>query len=210
MKRLPLLAGLACLALIWGGPLLGQWRDSFTAHMVAHMGVVAIAAPLLALGLAGTRWDISGRSALFSPLPASILDLCVVAAWHAPAMRAAATAFPLVTAAEQASFLAAGLVLWLACLGQGGTGRHERSAAGALGLLFTSIHMTLLGALLTLSPRPLYGAGEVTCFGISLSAQADQQFGGVAMLLIGAAAYMAGGLALLARVLSAPHKEAAR
>ena len=49
MRRACLALGLAMLALVWLGPLLGAYRESFAAHMLAHMGVVAIAAPLLAL-----------------------------------------------------------------------------------------------------------------------------------------------------------------
>ena len=49
MRRACLALGLAVLALVWLGPLLGAYRESFAAHMLAHMGVVAIAAPLLAL-----------------------------------------------------------------------------------------------------------------------------------------------------------------
>ncbi len=64
------------------------------------------------------------------------------------------------------------------------------------------MHMTLLGALLALSPRPLYGEGEVSCLGVTLSAGVDQQAGGVVMLLIGAAVYLASGVALLARTLN--------
>ena len=51
MKRLSLVLGLLTLALIWAGPLLSAWRESFAAHMLAHMGVVAIAAPLIAIGV---------------------------------------------------------------------------------------------------------------------------------------------------------------
>jgi len=203
MKAAALIAGLLLLGFIWGGPLLDRDGGSFTAHMLAHMGVVAIAAPLIALGLAGTRWDFSARHRLFSPVPASLLELLVVWAWHAPALRAAAESSVLAAAAEQASFLAAGLILWLACIGHGADNSAERSAAGAFGLLLTSVHMTLLGALLALTPRPLYGVGEVTCLGFTLTAGQDQEMGGVLMLLIGAAVYMAGGLALLARVLRA-------
>jgi putative membrane protein len=107
-----------------------------------------------------------------------------------------------VTALEQASFLAAGLLLWLSCTATAGDRRSGSRAAGVFGLLLTSIHMTLLGALLALSSRPLYGLGEVTCLGLRLDAQQDQALGGVLMLLIGGAVYLAGGLVLLARLLS--------
>jgi putative membrane protein len=203
MKRAALMAGLALLALIWGGSLFAAGETSFTAHMLAHMGVVAITAPLIAIGLAGTRWDFSRNSKLFSPLPASLLELVVVWAWHAPALRALAETSPVAAAAEQASFLAAGLILWLSCIGHFDGDRQERSAAGAFGLLFTSVHMTLLGALLALTPRPLYGSGEVTCLGVPLSADQDQALGGVVMLMVGAAVYLIGGLALLGRLLAA-------
>lgn len=213
MKRLCLVLGLVCLAGIWLGPLLSIWRESFAAHMLAHMGVVAVAAPLIAIGLAD-RWADRGAGLAVVALPvgASLLELVIVWAWHAPLLRALAETSLLATAAEQASFLLAGLFLWASCLGAAKSGRMAVRAAGSFGLLLTSIHMTLLGALLALSPRPLYGAGSVTCFGLVLDAGQDQAFGGVLMLLVGGIVYLAGGLALLAQLLAdpAPSEKAAR
>jgi putative membrane protein len=184
MRPLPLLAGLAALALVWGGPLLGADRASFAAHMIAHMGVVAIAAPLIAIGL-------PAMPVLLGPPAATLLEFVLVWGWHAPALRAAAEDSVLVTAHVQASFLAAGLLLWTACLRAG--------IAGAVGLLLTSMHMTLLGALLALAPRPLYGEASVSCLGLTLGPAADQSLGGTVMLAVGAVDYLAGGLALVAR-----------
>ncbi len=203
MRRLSLVAGTALLVLAWVGLLLDD-GGSFTGRMLAHLGVVALAAPLIAIGIAGTRWDISGRGRLLSPLPASLVELVVVWGWHAPALRAAAAGSTWVTAAEQASFLLAGLLLWLACFGAGGGSSDARRAQGAFALLLTSIHMTLLGVLLALTPRPLYATGEVSCLGFAMTAQRDQELGGVLMLLVGAVVYLAGGIALLGRLLSAP------
>jgi putative membrane protein len=201
MKRVALIAGLSLLALIWLGPLLADWRDSFTAHMLAHMGVVAIAAPLIAVGLPDAVWRWLGvRSFAALPVVASLAELLIVWGWHAPAARALVERSVLAGVAEQASFLAGGLLLWIVCIGGEGA---KGALAGAFGLLLTSVHMTLLGALLALSPRPLYGLGEVTCFGVTLTAAQDQEFGGVVMLLIGAAVYLAGGVALIARMFSA-------
>lgn len=219
MSRACLALGLALLALVWLGPLLGAYRESFAAHMLAHMGVVAIAAPLLAIGISfapragglaralrggGTKAGeklrkVEETAALRSlPILASLVELVVVWLWHAPSMRALAESSTVATSVEQAGFLAAGLFLWTACLAD------DRSGRGAFGLLLTSVHMTLLGALLALAPRPLYGSGDVTCFGVTLTAGQDQQVGGVLMLLIGAAVYLAGGVALLARMLNDP------
>ncbi len=198
MRRASLYAGLGLLALIWFGPLLDAWRESFSAHMFAHMGVVAIAAPLIAIGLPD-RFRPGPSMPVALPVLASLLELIVVWSWHAPAMRVAAEASVAVTAAEQASFLIAGVFLWTTSFAAPNERRH--AATGALALLMTSIHMTLLGALLALSSRPLYGAGEVTCFGIVLSGGQDQQLGGVVMLLVGAVVYLVGGLFLVRRLL---------
>lgn len=202
MKILAAGLGVAVLVALWGGPFLDAWRGSFAAHMTVHMGVVALAAPLLAIGIAGTPWDPTARHRWISPVPASLLELVVVWSWHAPAMRALAENSVAATVLEQAAFLLVGLVLWLSCLGHGASDRSARGAAGVIGLLFTSIHMTLLGVLLALAPRPLYGAVDVTCFGMTLPAQGDQQMGGVIMLMIGAASYLAGGLVLAGRLLA--------
>jgi putative membrane protein len=205
VRRASFILGLFVLALIWFGPLLDVWRGSFSAHMLAHMGVVAIAAPLIAIGIPlSPRPDASRAFAI--ALPASVVELIVVWSWHAPALRALAESSLFATAGEQATFLAAGLFLWLACLPRRGSDAAG-NAAGAFALLLTSIHMTLLGALLALTPRPLYGADEVSCFGVSLSAQQDQELGGVIMLLVGAAVYLAGGVTLLARMLTTPPRE---
>ncbi|WP_099867644.1 cytochrome c oxidase assembly protein [Pararhizobium haloflavum] len=211
MNRPALIAGLLALAIAWSLPLAQE--TSFTSHMLTHMGVVAIAAPLIGLGLAGTRLDLSDRvPMLFSPVVASVIDLVVVWAWHVPALRNLADTSAPAAIVEQATFLAAGLLLWLACLGGQTAGdRTARDGAGAFGLLLTSVHMTLLGALLALAPRALYGSGEVTCFGVTLTAETDQQLGGTVMLLLGAAVYLAGGVALLARVVKlTPHEGGAR
>lgn len=202
MKAIAATFGVVLLSVFWGGPFLDDWRESFAAHMSVHMGVVALAAPLLAIGISGTRWDPTTRRQWISPIPVSLLELVVVWTWHAPAMRAMAENSVAATVLEQAMFLSAGLLLWLSCLGRGETDTSSRGAAGVIALLFTSMHMTLLGVLLALAPRPLYGVTEVTCFGTTLPAQGDQQLGGVIMLMVGAAAYLVGGLALAGRLLA--------
>lgn len=204
MRHMALVSGLLLLALIWGGPLLSVWRQSFAAHMLAHMGVVAVAAPLIAIGLSG-RWRPEAPMPVALPVLASLFELVIVWAWHVSALRAAAQAMVPVMIVEQGSFLAAGLLLWLSSLAFSGERAH--AAAGAAALLFTSVHMTLLGALLSLSQRPLFGGGQVTCLGISLSGGEDQQLGGVVMLLVGSVVYLWGGLALVGRLLKHEHVE---
>lgn len=200
MRRLLLATGIVVLAIVWFGPLLTEWRDSFASGMVAHVAVVAIAAPLIALGLPNRLRPGPGMPAAL-PLLASLLELIAVWGWHAPSLRGLAEASVPGTIAEQTTFLLAGVVLWLTSFAAPAGRTH--AAIGAFALLLTSIHMTLLGALLALSPRPLYGTGDVTCFGLVLDAGQDQQLGGVIMLAVGAVVYLAGGLALAARLVNA-------
>ncbi len=73
--------------------------------------------------------------------------------------------------------------------------------AGAMTLFFTSMHMTLLGALIGLATRPIYPGHEHAEGWLGLSAIDDQHVGGVVMLAIGGSVYLAGGLVLAGRVL---------
>lgn len=200
MHRWLFISGIVLLAVVWLGPLPQMAREAFFAHMTMHMGVVAVAAPLVALGLAGTRWDpVPHAPRLFAPIPASVVELVVVWAWHTPALHHAARREPAGLVVEQGLFLLAGLLVWLAAFGGAASG-HGRRAAGILALLLTSMHMTLLGVLLALTPRPLYA--HVTGYA-GLSPLEDQHLGGVIMLLVGGVAYLAGGLWLTVLLLRA-------
>lgn len=194
-----MVCGLVVLAATWLGPLPALARAVFSAHMVMHMAVVAVAAPLLALGVAGGRLDPVGTvPRLFAPIPASIVELGVVWLWHAPALHRTARESWLAFAAEQAMFLLAGLLVWLAAFGGPPARRADRAGAGIVALLLTAMHMTLLGALLALTPRPLYRHGAGLPW---LAALDDQHLGGAIMLLVGGVAYLLGGLWLTARLL---------
>jgi len=203
MKRTCFIFGLATLAALWLGPLPGLTRQSFAAHMALHMGVVALAAPLLAVGLAGGAFDpVRRRPAWWPAVPLSILELVVVWAWHAPALHHAARELPGGLVAEQASFFLAGLLVWLASIGGGADLARERGGAGIAALLLTAMHMTLLGALLALAPRALYVHAHRDHGGTGLSALEDQHLGGAIMLVVGGVSYLAGGLALTARLVT--------
>ena len=179
-RRTPILvAGILLLGFLWIGPLPELAPHSFSAHMTLHMGVVAVAAPLIAIGIGGRRLP-----PFFAPIPLSVLELIVVWAWHAPALHGAARHGPGVMVIEQSMFFGAGLLVWLSSL--------HRIGTGIVALLLTAMHMTLLGALLALTPRPLYAGHDMP------GALADQHLGGAIMLLVGGASYLAGGLWLTA------------
>lgn len=188
LRPLPALGAALVLALVWS-PALGlvAGRD-FPAHMIRHMVLVAIAPPLIAA--ANPRWSAALPSAV---LVGAVVEFVVVWGWHLPALHAFARLSAVGFVAEQASFHAAGLLVWAGALAT------RAPLAGAGGLLLTSMHMTLLGALMILAPRDLYSAacGQPDDLG-------GQQLGGVLMLAIGAPAYLAGGLWLTGRALNPP------
>lgn len=190
------LGGLGALAAAWALPLGGLLPGPFSAHMLRHMLLVAVAAPLLAAALARSAPGLTLRmAASCPPILASLIELLLVWGWHAPVLHEAAQGGGLARAAEQASFLLAGFWLWGTAFARDEAGRLARAPEGILALLLTATHMTLLGVLLALSPRLLFGHEA------HLS---DQELGGVVMLTVGGIAYLAGGLVLLAKLLRAP------
>lgn len=202
MRRALLILGLLVLAVVWLGPLPQLAKHAFFAHMTMHMGVVALAAPLIALGIAGGRFDpIRKAPRLFAPIAASIVELLVVWVWHAPALHHAARHQPPALVAEQGMFLLSGVFMWLSAFGGDDLNNRGRRGAGVIGLLLTSMHMTLLGALLALTPRPLYAHAEGV-FG--LTSIDDQHLGGAIMLAVGGVSYLAGGLWLMAGLMRGP------
>lgn len=180
-----LLPGLALLATIWLLPL-DAVLPVFAVHMLRHMTLVALAAPLIVLGLP----DLARRAAV-PPLAAAVAEFVVVWAWHLPSAHALGRLSNAGFAVEQGSFLLVGLLVWAGCL------RADRPLAGAGGLLLTSMHMTLLGALLILAPRDLYAAFCGTAPDLT-----GQQIGGMLMLAIGTPVYLVAGLVLTGQALA--------
>jgi putative membrane protein len=201
IRGLLLAIGSATLALVWLGPLPRLAPQYFSAHMTMHMGVVAVGAPLLALGLAGGRFDPARRlPVLFSAIPAAVLELVVVWAWHAPALHHLARGSAAGLIAEQSMFFASGFLVWMSAFGGDLVRSGHRAGTGVVALLLTSMHMTLLGSLIALSPRSLY-VHDMTSDAARTLLQ-EQHLGGAIMLLVGGIAYLAGGLVLSAVLLT--------
>ncbi len=183
--RMPGYLGLTLLAALWLLPWERLAGQPFPAHMVRHMGLVAVAAPLLVVGFPGIAALVAVPA-----LAATIVEFAVVWGWHLPGLHVFARLGLAGFALEQAMFLAAGLALWSGALARG------EPLAGAGALLLTSMHMTLLGALLILAPRDLYA--EICGTAPDLT---GQQRGGLLMLALGAPVYIAGGVFLVRRAL---------
>ncbi|WP_334062439.1 cytochrome c oxidase assembly protein [Limimaricola cinnabarinus] len=186
LRPVPLTLGLGLLAAIWVAPRSMGFDAPFAGHMLRHMAIVALAAPLLVLG-----WPTLGRALALGPLIAAALEFAVVWGWHLPRAHGLSYGSAPWFVAEQASFLIAGLLVWAGCL------RAGHPLAGAGGLLLTSMHMTLLGALLILAPRDLYAAWCGLMPNLT-----GQQMGGMIMLGLGTPVYLVAGLWLTSRAVN--------
>lgn len=192
MRRVAVWTAAGLMAGLWLVPWERWLGMNFPAHMLRHMGLVALVAPLLVLGLP----RLAARVPV-SPLAGAVVEFAIVWAWHLPALHGLAWRSGPGFALEQAMFLGAGLAVWASALA------GPQPMAGAGGLLVTSMHMTLLGALLILAPRDLYAA--FCGYAPDLT---GQQLGGMIMLAIGTPAYLAGGLWLMGQTLRNPPEQA--
>jgi len=166
----------------------------FTVHMLLHMSIVAGLTPLIAALVAGGRFDPVRRApAWFAAIPACLFEFVAVWGWHAPALHLAARHQLWVFALEQLTFFAVSLYFWLAVLGGDRETRSARSGTGVLAVVLTFAHMTMLGVLIAIAPRDLYGHGG--------DAIADQQLGGVLMITISAVVYTFAAVRLSHRLL---------
>ena len=181
----------------------------FTAHMVQHVLLMTVGAPLLALGggPGAIAWGLTrparqGFGALarwvrpLTRLPvATALHGITLWLWHAPAAYAAAISSEAVHWLQHASLLGSALLFWQAVLGR----RGRANPGGAIAALFlTALHTGLLGVLLTLARSPLYPGQSSGAHDLGLSVIEDQQLAGLVMWVPGGLIYAAIALALAA------------
>lgn len=173
---------------------------TFTSHMAWHMLLVAGLVPAGCALVRGTRFDPVLRApVMFSPLLACLIEFIVVWAWHVPALHDAARHHWAWWAAEQGSFAAAACYLWLSILGGAADRLRIRAMWSSIALALTFAHMTMLGVLVALAPRPLYA---------HTPGLVDQQMGGAVMIAAGALLYPLAALWLFRPLVQAPATEA--
>jgi putative membrane protein len=210
------------LALV--SPLHQLGAALFSAHMVQHELLMAAAAPLLVLGrplipfvwALPMRWRrIAGDWAaavpvrrgwelLTLPLVAWTLHAVAIWVWHAPALFQATLRSDMVHTLQHASFLGTGLLFWWTLLRRR-EGRLGRPAA-VLYLFTTSVHTTILGALLTFSSRTWYPIYSSSTLAWGLSPLEDQQLAGLIMWVPAGLAYLFAALAIAASWLTDPER----
>jgi putative membrane protein len=188
----------------------------FSMHMVQHLLLTAVAAPLLAFAGTGRRVLAAlpaaarplvgrafGRRAPMGrafrgatrPLVAAGLHLVALWAWHVPALYEAALENQALHLVEHASFVLTAVLLWSA------VGRVVRAGGGEAGVLLlaiflTALHSALLGGLITLAPMPWYPSHAGGVEGWGRTPLEDQQLAGLLMWIPSGVAYLAATLAV--------------
>lgn len=217
-------AGFAVLGLALASPLHAAAGALFSAHMVQHMALVAVAAPLLALGcppalaralppslrrrasraLRRPAWRAVRGLALNATVVVGA-HVAVLWLWHLPGPYEAAARRDVVHALEHASLLATAVLFWRVVL-------HVR-AGPSYGVAFAALFATMLstgalGAVLAFSSQSLYAVHEAGARAWHTTPLADQQLAGAVMWVPAGAAYLGGAVLLLLRLLRALERTA--
>jgi cytochrome c oxidase assembly factor CtaG len=188
----------------------------FSAHMAQHEILMVVAAPLLVIGrpFLPVLWSLpaAGREALggwarrpaaramwggmTGPFVVLVVHAAAVWVWHVPALFEAALRSEAVHGLQHLSFFWTAALFWWALV-QGGYGRLGYGVA-TLFVFATSVHTSVLGALLTFASvlwYPMY-AGRGAAWGVS--PLEDQQLAGLYMWVPSGLTFLVLGLALVA------------
>ncbi|MBL0946985.1 cytochrome c oxidase assembly protein [Brevundimonas sp.] len=181
----PGLLAVAVLAIAFVSPLCALSSALFSARVVHHVLLIAVAAPLLALALPARR-----TGSLAVPFALSTVVLWV---WHLPAAYDAALSNVPLYWIMQLTLFGSAVWFWCALL------TKERSPVDQLVFVVAAFaQMGLLGAILTFASTPLYAAHAVAPLTWGLTPLEDQALGGLIMWVPAGIPY-AVAAALLAR-----------
>jgi len=202
-------AGLLTLAAGLLTPLHALGDRLFAAHMLQHVILMIVGAPLLALGagrVAGV-WALphrvrtsAGRFMLLTrpltrPGMATTLQGLVLWVWHIPAVYGAALGTEGLHWLQHVTLLSSALLFWQAVLGR----RGLRAPGAAIFCLFlTAMHSGMLGVLLTFASSPIYPGQSAGAHNFGLTPVQDQQLAGLVMWVPGGVIYAVAALGLAA------------
>lgn len=194
-RALAAIGGLVVIAIAVSPPVDDAADRSFASHMLQHVLLMYLAAPLLAIALplVGRRGRASlrlpGVTLLMHPASAVVLATAALWVWHLPAAYDFALAHFSVHILEHLSFLAAFVLYWHLLDGAGASSPLTTNEARAAYLLAGVALTTPLGAILTFSNEIIYSHYAATIPSGGRSPLADQQLGGAIMWLAGPLVY---------------------
>ena len=200
--------GVLMVAVALLSPLAAVALTLLSAHMVQHLVLILVAAPLLALGAPFLAWlwvmpfrwrrTVSHRwqrmhprcafALLFSPTVVWVIHTAVFLVWHVPALYQATLVEEALHAFEHISFLVTAVLFWWSVLPGGPLDRLVGGAA-ALYLFAAAMQGSVLGALMTFSRQLWYPAYVATTVAWGFEPLTDQQLAGLIMWVPAGAGY---------------------
>lgn len=212
----------ACTVIALLSPLDAAADALFSVHMVQHLLLLLVVAPLLVaagplyVGLWGlprsvrrrlTRWWIHAPARkwlarLLRPVPVWTANLAILWWWHLPAAYDLAVRNDAVHALEHASFLLAGFAFWWLPFRHMGRRRRIDRGAGVVYVFTSGLQCAALGALITLAGHPWYAVHLRTTAAWGIAPLQDQQVAGLLMWIPAGFAYLAAAAVLFVQWLS--------
>lgn len=168
MSRLKLTAWVGIALAVLGVALLQPMAEQlFAAHMMQHLLLIAIAAPLLAL-VAKIRFSVMAGWALF---------VSIFLFWHWPAAFQWAAKHPLTELLELASIFAAATLFWSNIFQPG----RLNDGARALMVMTAAIVTDLPGVIMLFAPYAICTMPDENAARFGLTPLQDQQIAGLLM-----------------------------
>ncbi len=209
-QKVAFIAGVATILLASDWPVHDLAEGYlYSAHMVQHLLLTLVAAPLLAYarpaaalvaGLPAAGRDVVRQAgtgglrqvghALARPLVVWAVGALALWAWHMPSLYEAALAHDALHVVEHASFLGVAVLFWSLVVNSGRRRGVARPVAALL-VFANGVQGTALGAVLLFASTPLYPGHDAGAALWGRSPMDDQQLAGALMWAPPAVVYVA-------------------
>ena len=215
-------AAIVVLVVALVSPLDAMSDATFAAHMVQHLLLAAVAAPLLLLGRVHLAlvpylplsWRRTGarrvarslrRAGVGWVIAAVVLHIATLLLWHVPPLYDAAVRSDPIHILEHVTLLVGALPFWASM----GSARNGPIATAGLGAFATMLFMFGLAATMTAATHPWYAAHLQTTAAWGLTPLQDQHLAAAIMWVPGGLGYLGASAAAVFRWIRTDERRAA-
>jgi len=221
------LLGLASIWVALGSRMAGLDHASLTAHMVQHLLLMTVGAPLIWLGdpalplffglpervalwikvpMLCSRWVHNVGRTLLNPILCWLAASGALIGWHIPSLFMLALHSQVWHLVEQGSFLVSGLMFWWPVI-QPWPSVRKPEWLSLVYLFLATLPCDILSGLLVFSDRVVYVSYLSLPHPFGFSALEDQQCAGALMWTVVTLIYLLAGTIIAARLLTPRHSQ---
>jgi cytochrome c oxidase assembly factor CtaG len=220
------MSGLVSVWVVVGSPLAALDHQSLTLHMLKHLLLMTVAAPLILAGapsfpltcglpklfirthsFLATPLARGLRRGLTNPVLCWLAGTAAVIGWHLPVAFQVGMRFHWVHVLEDTSFLIAGLLFWEPIIRSSPSATKSPAWSMALYLFLATLPCDVLSALLVFCNRLAYPFYLSTPQLFSLSPLGDQECAGALMWVWVTFAYLIPAVAITMQMLSSSNSQ---